>query len=77
MQSSDSPFLNKQRCWQCFPLLQKFILAPASCGTPVGVRRLCRHPLSGNPAVGLAPCMRCDVRVADLQVGRTLWELLG
>ena len=31
------------------------ILAPASC--------------SGDSAVSLSPCMRCDVRWADLQVG--------
>lgn len=32
--------------------------------------------LSGDSAAGLTLCMRCDVRVADLQVGRTLWDLV-
>jgi hypothetical protein len=27
---------------------------------------------SGGTAVNFAPCLRCDMRPADLQVGRTL-----
>ena len=33
--------------------------------------------LPGDSAVSLTPCVRCDVRVADLQVGRTVWELVA
>lgn len=31
-------------------------------------------PDLGKFAVSLAPCVRCDVRLADMQVGRTVFE---
>lgn len=55
--------LNKLCCWRCIPSDAGITSCASSC--------------SGDPAVSLVPCMRCDVRVADLQVAGTLVDLVG
>ncbi len=60
--SSDSP-LNKRAAGDYFPSKAGLDSCASSC--------------SGNSAGSLAPYMRCDVRVADLQSVRTLRGLDG
>src|SRR3970282_1647271 len=46
-------------------------------GVPVVAGLSCASSCPGDSALSLAPCVRCDVRWAVLQVGRTVLDFDG
>ena len=62
-------------CGQAIPLLEQVMLLAM---LPVSAKSdPCASSCSGGSVVCLVPCMRCDVRGAEVQVGRTVWECVA